>query len=101
MLSTAGVAPRVAQAAMRHSKLDLTMNVCTDPKLLDVARAVNALPALPPAAGRIAPRIAPTPGTPGLNGGNAGNDQAEIGLSGAAEVVVGSAFPVNARGPLT
>ena len=32
---------------MRHSKIDLTMNVYTDPKLLDVAGAMEALPALP------------------------------------------------------
>ena len=45
-LSKNGVAPRTAQAAMRHSKLELTMNVYTDPELLDVAGAVEALPAL-------------------------------------------------------
>jgi integrase len=45
-LSKNGVAPRTAQAAMRHSSLDLTMNVYTDPELLDVAGAVNALPHL-------------------------------------------------------
>ncbi len=47
LLSKAGVAPRTAQAAMRHSTIDLTMNVYTDPKLLDVAGAMEALPALP------------------------------------------------------
>ncbi len=46
-LSLNGVAPRTAQAAMRHSDIDLTMNVYTDPKLLDVTGAVNALPSLP------------------------------------------------------
>jgi integrase len=46
-LSKSGVAPRVAQAAMRHSTLDLTMNVYTDPKLLDVGGALDALPPLP------------------------------------------------------
>lgn len=35
----------VAMAAMRHSSLELTMNVSTDPALLDVAGAVEALPA--------------------------------------------------------
>jgi len=34
----------VAPAAMRHSSLDLTMNVRTDPSLLDVADALEALP---------------------------------------------------------
>ena len=46
MLSTSGVAPRIAQRAMRHSKIDLTMNTYTDPQLLDVHRAVNAMPSL-------------------------------------------------------
>jgi hypothetical protein len=35
-------------AAMRHSSIDLTMNVYTDPTLLDVAGAVEALPELQP-----------------------------------------------------
>jgi integrase len=47
LMSKAGVSPRTAQAAMRHSTIDLTMNVYTDPKLLDVAGALDALPALP------------------------------------------------------
>lgn len=38
---------RTAQAAMRHSSLDLTMNVYTDPELLDVAGTMEALPDLP------------------------------------------------------
>ena len=44
MLSAAGVRPRTAQEAMRHSTLDLTMNVYTDPALLDVAGAIESLP---------------------------------------------------------
>lgn len=44
-LSKAGVTPRVAMAAMRHSSLDLTMNIYTDPALLDTGDAVDALPA--------------------------------------------------------
>lgn len=39
--------PRTAQAAMRHSSIDLTMNVYTDPRLLDVHGAGDVLPALP------------------------------------------------------
>ncbi len=46
-LSNGGVPLRTAQAAMRHSKPDLTANVYTDPKLLDVAGALDALPSLP------------------------------------------------------
>ncbi len=45
-LSKNGVPPRTAQAAMRHSSLDLTMNVYADPTLLDVAGAMEALPEL-------------------------------------------------------
>jgi hypothetical protein len=47
LLSRGGVAPRTAQAAMRHSDIKLTMNVYTDPKLLDVRGALDALPSLP------------------------------------------------------
>ena len=46
-LSKGGVTPRTAQAAMRHSTLDLTMNTYTDPRLLDVAGAMDVLPLLP------------------------------------------------------
>ena len=37
---------RIAQAAMRHSKPELTTNIYTDPKLLDIAAAIDALPVL-------------------------------------------------------
>jgi integrase len=47
LLSKKGVTPRVAQAAMRHSTIDLTMNTYTDPKLLDVHAALKALPSFP------------------------------------------------------
>ena len=47
LLSKGGVSPRTAQAAMRHSKIDLTMNVYTDPRLMDVAGAIESLPMLP------------------------------------------------------
>ena len=46
-LSKGGVPLRTAQAAMRHSDPSLTANVYTDPKLLDVAGALDALPSLP------------------------------------------------------
>ena len=47
LLSVGGVTPRTAQAAMRHSKMDLTMRVYTDPKSLDVQAALDVLPAWP------------------------------------------------------
>ncbi len=43
-LSRSGVTPRVAQAAMRHSNISLTMTTYTDPRLLDTAAAVESLP---------------------------------------------------------
>ena len=47
LLSVNGVAPRTAQAAMRHADLKMTMNTYTDPRLLNVADALKSLPALP------------------------------------------------------
>ncbi len=47
LLSKGGVAPRTAQAAMRHSTINLTMNTYTDPRLLDVQGALDSLPSLP------------------------------------------------------
>lgn len=55
-LSKGGVSPRTAQAAMRHGSLDLTMNTYTDPRLLDVAGALDVLPDLPLHGGPIADR---------------------------------------------
>ena len=45
-LCAARVPLRTAQAAMRHSKRELTANIYTDPKLLDVAATIASLPAL-------------------------------------------------------
>jgi integrase len=64
-LSKGGVSPRTAQAALRHSTLDLTMNTYTDPKLLDVAGALDALPALPLDGGRLEGEAARATGTDG------------------------------------
>jgi integrase len=47
LLSRGGVPLRTAQAAMRHSDPSLTANVYTDPRLLDVAGSLDALPGLP------------------------------------------------------
>jgi integrase len=41
------VAPRVAQGFMRHADIKLTMQTYTDPRLLDEAEALDALPNLP------------------------------------------------------
>ena len=82
LLSKGGVAPRTAQAAMRHSTIDLTMNVYTDPKLLDVHGALDSLPDLPldqrnrsamratgtDASDALAPVLAPNSGVYGASG---------------------------------
>ena len=44
LLTRAGVAPRIAQALMRHSNLSTTMRVYTHVDLADQARAVSSLP---------------------------------------------------------
>jgi hypothetical protein len=47
LLSKRGVTPRTAQATMRHSDIDRTMNAYTDPQLIDVRGTLDVLPALP------------------------------------------------------
>jgi len=120
LLSKGGVTPRTAQAAMRHSKVDLTMNVYTDPKLLDVAGAVEALPNLPLENGTkgvgnvlsptgtddltpspLVPVLVPTAGKPCILGAildKVTADTAKIGKAVAAAV---SACPVKRKSPLT
>jgi integrase len=46
LLAKAGVAPRVAMSLMRHTDMRLTMNVYTDPRVFDMAGAVEMLPAM-------------------------------------------------------
>jgi hypothetical protein len=53
----AGVPLRTAQTAMRHSDPKLTAYICTDPALLDVGAALDALPHIPWTAHR---RMKPT-----------------------------------------
>ncbi len=43
MLAKAGIAPRVAMEIMRHTDMRLTMNLYTDPSILNTARAVEQL----------------------------------------------------------
>ena len=46
-LAAGGVPLRTAQAALRHSRPELTAVTYTDPKLLDVAGSLRSLPGLP------------------------------------------------------
>ena len=57
-LSASGVRPRTAMAAMRHSRIELTMNYYTDPVLLDVAGAMESLPDFSSGQGDTAKRTA-------------------------------------------
>ncbi len=120
LLSKGGVAPRTAQAAMRHSDIRLTMGVYTDPKLLDVRGAIDSLPTLPLNPGQadigeaaratgtddlrqspLAPVLAPTFDKQGQSWPSPDNaysvEPLEV-LSGEKAV---TSSPVNAKGPLT
>ena len=46
MLAQAGTSPRTSMEIMRHTDMKLTMNVYTDPRLLDTTSAVEQLPNL-------------------------------------------------------
>lgn len=50
LLTCGGVGPRVVQASLRHATLNLSMTAYTDDRLLNVERALDALPAFPLAA---------------------------------------------------
>ena len=96
-LSKGGVSPRTAQAAMRHSKLDLTMNIYTDPRLLDVAGAMDVLPRLPlddspnqarakatgTDPGSLVPLLVPTTGNRGTRLANADTASRDTDLAGS------------------
>lgn len=120
LLSKAGVAPRTAQAAMRHSTIDLTMNVYTDPKLLDVAGAVESLPALPLGAGRqtaanvlsatgtddstpsaLVPNLVPTTGKTCTLGAILDKITTNGCFRNEADALAVSAYPVKRKDPLT
>jgi integrase len=119
LLSKGGVAPRTAQAAMRHSKIDLTMNVYTDPALLDVRGALDALPALSlqgeqtereavqatgtddGAARKFAPGFALTQGKSGQTGSTAGNRARGDERADRTGALAATSIPVNGKGPLT
>ena len=120
LLSKGGVAPRTAQAAMRHSKVDLTMNVYTDPKLLDVAGAMESLPAPPLGTGPqreaaavsatgtddlppspLVPTLVPTTGKSCILGSIRDKLTSNGGEGEKAGAVAVSACPVKRNNPLT
>ena len=120
LLSKGGVTPRTAQAAMRHSTIDLTMNTYTDPKLLDVAGAMESLPSLPLGAGPqtganvlsatgtddstpspLAPTLAPTTGKTRTLQSILDKIASAGEKSSATETIAASACLVNRKDPLT
>ena len=66
LLSKGGVSPKVAQMAMRHSDIRLTMETYTDPKLFDVAGALDALPAFSQTQPSDLPQVIRATGTDSL-----------------------------------
>ena len=120
LLSKGGVMPRTAQAAMRHSTIDLTMNVYTDPKLLDVHGALDSLPALSLDGERrsipqtakatgtddlpaspFAPAFAPTTVKPCKSGSIADKSPSPGKSQTAARPRGATSMPVKANNPLT
>jgi hypothetical protein len=120
LLSKGGVMPRTAQAAMRHSDVNLTMNTYTDPKLLDVAGAMESLPSLPLGAGPqpeavavsatgtdnlsaspLVPVLVPTAGKPCILGSILDKATGTRGEAEVAGAVAVSACPVKRNNPLT
>ncbi len=67
-LAAAGVPLITAQKLMRHADPKLTANIYTDPQLLDMAGAVEALPAVAPAPSFVAPTVALDVAPTGGNG---------------------------------
>jgi integrase len=71
LLAKAGIAPRVAMSLMRHTDLRLTMNVYTDPRIFDLAGAVEKLPAIAP----MERAVAMAAGTDNTNGSNGAGEK--------------------------
>ncbi len=118
LLSKGGVAPRTAQAAMRHSDIRLTMGVYTDPKLLDVRGALDALPTLSLQSGQarkeavqatgtdgmaptVAPLVAPAVAPTADNRGQEPSMSVLPFVGGIRDAVAASGCPVNGKGSLS
>ncbi|MCA8994637.1 MAG: tyrosine-type recombinase/integrase, partial [Planctomycetaceae bacterium] len=115
MLSCEGVAPRTAQAAMRHSDISLTMQVYTDPKLLDVHGALTNLPSIPldgsdpmsqeratgTTGGAVAPNVAPKLGQPRQLGAVEGNPLPSAQLKPVSDGVAVTSMPDTKKASLS
>jgi integrase len=87
-LSRAKVSPRVAQGFMRHADIKLTLQTYTDPRLLDEAEALAALPTLP------FPEISSPPAGPPDRGAQRGRRAPEADGSPTAPSAVGDDRPI-------
>ena len=119
LLSKGGVPLRTAQEAMRHSDPRLTACVYTDPALLDVSGALDALPSLPlsPSPGdeterlratgtetalaRLAPPLAPNQCKPGESETTGDNLSMQAPVSPSVLPLAVSPCSGNEKGPLT
>ena len=105
---------------MRHSKIDLTMNTYTDPRLLDVQGAVESFPSFPLAGGSgqeriaakatgtddwtpspLAPTLALTTGKTSISGSIPVNTDGKPDAGPDAWRIAVSAYSVNEKSPLT
>ena len=92
MLAKAGIAPRVAMTLMRHTDLRLTMNVYSDPRIFDLAGAVEKLPALS-TGNATASAVMLATGT----GGDSGRAYPDMGAKqGARPTMLGHSTPSSA-----
>ena len=107
LLSSTGAMPRVAQAAMRHSDITLTMGVYTDPRLLGIREAVDRLPGLPLDIGRAGgpaacpTKVTATGGNPGQNGSTDGKTGRSSGNPGRRSAHSKNATNSSERPPVT
>jgi len=77
LTKSADVAPRTAQALMRHGTPELTMNRYTDPELLAKREALDALPLMPIEPSRsVAVSVVGETGRQGLNEASSDSDGA-------------------------
>ena len=114
-LSKAGVPLRTAQAAMRHSDPKLTANVYTNPKLLDVAGALDTLPALPTGSNNgddhatatgtdpsfLVPLLVPDADNPGTNQSSHGKGHGDRDRKQRSQRASVSSDHVNRKAPLS
>ncbi len=86
LLSRSGVLPREAMSLMRHTDMRLTMNVYTDPRIFDLAGAVEKLPALLPTPADPSNPLPDVAAAPNSVSGVTNDKWREIGSTPAAKL---------------